>query len=56
MTVLHVQMLFSAVPQPEVTPVLEDDGTVPLIDPNFFSISFLIVLDSDGRTCTGTYY
>lgn len=41
----HVQMLFSVVPQPEVTPILEDDGTVPLIDPNFFSISFLIVLD-----------
>ena len=37
--------MFCVVPQPEVTPVLEDDGTVPLIDPNFFSISFLIVVD-----------
>lgn len=39
-------MLLSVVPQPEVTPVLnKDDGTVPLMDPNFFSISFVIVVD-----------
>ena len=38
-------MLFCVVPQPEVTPLLEDDGTVPLVDPNFFSISFRIVVD-----------
>ena len=37
--------MFFLVPKPEITPILEQDGSVPFINPNSFDVSFLIEVD-----------
>ena len=37
--------IFSTVPEPVVTPILEDDGLVPIVEPDAFTLSFLIEVD-----------